>query len=340
MRSPRLSELPPPPTGKTGWPWTVESEPVPELSCGHECPKITVVTPSYMQGGYLEETIRSVLLQGYPNLEYFVLDGGSRDNSAEIIRRYEPWLAGWRCEKDEGQAATINEGWARASGDVVAWINSDDWYQVNAFAAVAPQFVGQTPAHWIQGAVDDHSSEGQFLRRRSAAATPLAKAIGFRDFGYHQPGMFWGRELITKVGSLDTTFDCSFDLEFWARSLAHGFELKPLEQAVACFRQHADAKTCRRTELIMRENWAVFRRYASDLSPAERRQAACWLRDYEADTLPRVLYRRLQQGERGVAFSYLLRKWRVALHLQPPRLALGALWRILVTGRAPSWFVD
>lgn len=340
MRCPQLSELPLPPAGKSGWPWTEESVPLPELCHGSPWPKITVVTPSYMQGEYLEETIRSVLLQGYPNLEYFVLDGGSRDGSGDVIRRYERWLAFWRNEKDEGQAATINEGWARATGDVVAWINSDDWYQANTFAAVAPKFTGASPAHWVQGAVDDHSSEGQFLRRRRAAATPLAKTIGFKDFGYHQPGMFWSRLLIQKVGSLDTSFDCSFDLEFWARSLARGFVLEPLEETVACFRQHGEAKTCRRTELIMRENWEVFRRYSSELSPEEQRQSASWLREYEADSLPRVLYRRLQQGERGFALRYLLRRWRVALHLQPPRLALGALWRILVTGRAPAWFVD
>lgn len=106
MRCPSLAELPPPPPDRTGWPWTEESPPI----AGTQ-PRLTLITPSYMQGEFIEQTIRSVLLQGYPDLEYFILDGGSTDGTRKIIRKYEPWLAGWRCEKDAGQSAAINEGW-------------------------------------------------------------------------------------------------------------------------------------------------------------------------------------------------------------------------------------
>ncbi|MCG2767567.1 MAG: glycosyltransferase, partial [Anaerolineae bacterium] len=127
MRCPTLSELPPPPSGKTGWPWTEESEQLPEMMPGGEpWLRVSIVTPSYNQAQFIEETIRSVLLQGYPNLEYIVLDGGSTDDSVQIIRKYADWIAYWASEKDNGQTDAINRGWQRATGSILAYLNSDD----------------------------------------------------------------------------------------------------------------------------------------------------------------------------------------------------------------------
>ena len=117
MRCPTLAELPPPPAGKSGWPWTFETRRLPPTrSDGLAWPRISVVTPSYDQGQFIEETIRSVLLQGHPDIEYVIINRGSADQSVEIIRRYEPWLTYWVSEKDRGQAHAINKGFSRTTG--------------------------------------------------------------------------------------------------------------------------------------------------------------------------------------------------------------------------------
>jgi glycosyltransferase involved in cell wall biosynthesis len=122
-----LQDLPAPPEGKTGWPWTEQSKPLPDkMPDGSEWPKISIVTPNYNYGQFIEATIRSVLLQGYPNLEYIVIDGGSTDNSVEVIKKYKHWLSCWVSEKDKGQAHAVNKGFSRATGNIFNWVNSDD----------------------------------------------------------------------------------------------------------------------------------------------------------------------------------------------------------------------
>ena len=142
MRCPTFSQLPSASQGRIGWPWT---EAVPPLAAtapdGRAWPKISVVTPSYNQGKFIEETIRSILLQSYPNLEYIIIDGGSTDDSVQIIRKYEQWLTYWVSEPDRGQAHAINKGFARCTGELMGWINSDDSLFPNAlhYLAVAHQ---------------------------------------------------------------------------------------------------------------------------------------------------------------------------------------------------------
>src|SRR5262245_29806610 len=127
MRCPNLSDLPSPPPNRQGWPWTQEGAPRLDGTPGECWPRISIVTPSYNQGRFLEETIRSVLLQGYPDLEYIVIDGGSADDSVEIIRKYERWLSFWVSERDRGQVDAINKGLRRCSGVLRNWLNSDDF---------------------------------------------------------------------------------------------------------------------------------------------------------------------------------------------------------------------
>src|SRR5882672_2272557 len=152
VQYPGLSDLPQPPAAKVGWPWTEATDSLPELrSNGQPWPKVTIVTPSYNQGEFLEETIRSVLLQGYPNLEYIIIDGGSTDRSVEIIRRYEKWLAHWVSERDRGQSDAINKGFSRSTGDICAYLNSDDVYLPHALLSVARLFEKHPDAALLYG---------------------------------------------------------------------------------------------------------------------------------------------------------------------------------------------
>jgi glycosyltransferase involved in cell wall biosynthesis len=330
-----LADLPAPPEGRTGWPWT-EAPPTDFPSAN--LPTLTVVTPSFMQGEFIEHTIRSVILQGYPRLEYFVLDGGSTDATRDVIRKYEPWLSAWRCERDTGQSATVTEGWQRGRGSILAWINSDDWYHPRAFAAVANAAIASPKQAWFMGPVDDHTMDARFIKRHLPRAMSLAELLGRKDYGYHQPGMFWRRTLLDEIGHLDPALHNSFDHDFWARSLLAGHQLEALETPVACFRKHASSKTGGNITRALREDREVFSRHHGKLPDAELRKAEDWLRTNEADYFLTSTYQLLAAKKRGAAMGQLLRHSHLIPRLPTPKLWLGALFRVAITGRPPGWF--
>lgn len=337
MRTPSLSDLPPPPPGRTGWPWTEESPRLAEAD--GPWPRISIVTPSYMQAAFIEHTIRSVLLQGYPDVEYFVLDGGSTDTTRDIIGRYEPWLAGWRCERDRGQSAAVNEGWARATGELQAWINSDDWYQPGAFAAIARASVARPAATWFAGHVDDHTVDGTFIKKHPPRPMTLGELLGRHDYGFHQPGMFWRQSHARALGPIDETLHNSFDCDYWARSLLAGHTLECVDAPIACFRRHRMSKTGGNATRMLEEDRAVWHRYASKLEEPARRRAERWLRAYEADRLLMSVYQLLAAGRRTRALGQLIRHVHLIPHLRPATLYFGALTRVLFFGQPAPWFL-
>jgi hypothetical protein len=171
VRCPTLRDLPSPPPGRTGWPWTEASAPTlpPTTPDGQPWPRITIVTPSFNQGAFVEATLRSVLLQGYPDLEYLVLDGGSTDGSVEIIKKYAPWLSYWVSEPDGGQSA---RGLRRGSGLFATWINSDDMLCRDALVTHASR-VGFNPKVVYAGLCPHIDAKD---RRRSSATCALTSA--------------------------------------------------------------------------------------------------------------------------------------------------------------------
>jgi glycosyltransferase involved in cell wall biosynthesis len=221
MRCPRLNELPPPPAGKSGWPWTVESTPLPESPpSGGLWPRISVVTPSFNQAHFLEETIRSILLQGYPDIELLVIDGGSTDGSVDLIQRYEPWIAYWVSEKDRGQSHAVNKGFARASGAWIGWQNSDDTYHRDCFAAAASASTLYPSAAVLYGQVPFVDADGSIVLQNRAREFRLED--GFPWFFLSNQCLFFRRDIFDAGLFLDENFHHCMDGEFYWRLIFHG----------------------------------------------------------------------------------------------------------------------
>ena len=205
-------------------------------------PLVSIITPSYNQGKYLEETILSVLNQDYENIEYILVDGGSSDNTIDIIEKYKQRFAWWVSEKDQGQTDAINKGFNRAKGQILAWINSDDVYVPGAVRMAVEALKQYPQAGMVYGDLDFIDEHGRLIGKFNAAQTDLAKLR--RGFVHiPQPSTFIRADLWGKVGPLDPSFYFAMDYDLWTR-LAAISEFKYLPgKAWAKFRLHSDAKT-------------------------------------------------------------------------------------------------
>ena len=206
-----------------------------------EQPKVTIVTPSYNQAHFLEETMRSVLEQDYPNIEYIVIDGGSSDGSAEIIQKQESQLAYWQSQKDKGQTDAINQGFARASGDILAWLNSDDILLPGAVTAAVKQLQAHPEVGMVYGDCLWINADGKKIGNFPAAQTDLKKLRRGYVHIPQQASFFWA-ELWKKVGPLDDSFYFAMDYDLWTR-LAAEAPLLYVPELWAAFRLHGDAKS-------------------------------------------------------------------------------------------------
>jgi glycosyltransferase involved in cell wall biosynthesis len=198
---------------------------------GRPWPRITIVTPSLNQASFLEATLRSVLLQGYPNLEYFVVDGGSTDESLTIVRRYEAWLAGWISEPDFGQSDAVNKGFARASGEILGWLNSDDVYERGAFAVVAQHFASAPECALLYGRGSTIDADGHKLGP-CHWIRPFDRRLLLTTNFILQPAAFWRHSLWRQAGELNAASEWAMDWEWLIRATALGCtEHLPVELA-------------------------------------------------------------------------------------------------------------
>lgn len=204
-------------------------------------PKISIVTPSYNQGQFLEETIKSVLNQNYPNLEYIVIDGGSTDNSVDIIKKYEDQLTYWVSEPDDGQADAVNKGFAQASGEILAWQNSDDIYASDVFQIVGNYFKNNPDVYMIYGDycyIDGKSKIFSCRRLPEFKMRRFLNGIGIPP----QPVVFFRREALERCGYLDTSLKHCMDLDLYIR-IGRSFKVKHIDTVLGYFRIHQGSKT-------------------------------------------------------------------------------------------------
>lgn len=220
--------------------------------------KISIITPSFNQGQFLEQTIDSVLSQNHPNLEYIIIDGGSTDNSVEIIKKHEKHLHFWTSEKDNGQSDAINKGLKIATGDIINWLNSDDYYAPGSLKKVTEYFENENTLVvagksniWKHGKIFTESSGTDIYNS-------IEKTIGFARID--QPETFFSRKAIDKMGALNASLHYVMDREWWIRYLLiFGLDnIKKTNDILVNFRIHEHSKTNNFQDAFMQENLNVY----------------------------------------------------------------------------------
>jgi GT2 family glycosyltransferase len=276
---------------------------------------VSIVTPSYNQAPYLEQTIQSVLGQDYPRIEYIVIDGGSTDNSVDIIKQYEDRLTFWTSEKDSGQAEAINKGFARAKGEILAWLNSDDYYMLNTVSVAVRCFEQNPDVVMVYGnmlAVDGEDNTLNILKYKPLSLEDL---LCFQIIG--QPSVFFRRSALEKTGMLEPTFHFMLDHHLWIR-LAQQGRILHVPQIWSAARYHAAAKNRARAAEFGREAFRVLEwaKQQPELAPIVsnvHRRALASAHRYNARYL-------LDGGQTLSALG----AWLRALFLHPPT-ALGRM---------------
>ncbi len=264
FQCPSRIDLPEPPAGLVGWPWDQESELAePELA---PWPRISIIIPSFNQGQYIEETIRSILLQGYPRLELHVIDGGSTDNTLEIIRKYEPWLSSWVSEKDSGQSEAINKGFCRCSGEIFSWLCSDDLLTPGSLETVARIFFESPQVDVVSGACifqyDDRPENNQvkLVDRTDWEKIPFSAPIW-------QPSCFFRRSLIKRKMLVREDLHYCMDRELWTYLCAKKTSWHWYDQPLSVYRFTGENKSLLGGGKILNELEGIYREYIRETVP-------------------------------------------------------------------------
>jgi glycosyltransferase involved in cell wall biosynthesis len=270
-----INDLPPAPENKKGWPWTIEDSVCSvQVASEKNLPMVSIITPSYNQGRFIEETIRSVLLQGYPNLEYIIIDGGSSDNTVEVLKKYEPWLKYWVSEPDKGQSHAINKGFKKAEGDLLGWLNSDDYFfPFGLHTLVSLRKSHPSAVAWV-GACRDVDINGQRLRRRSPwIGGKKAFANWSREAWIPQPSCLFDADTFHQISGLDENLHYVMDVDLWMR-LAERGKFAAVDKIVSCARMYAGIKT--RKNIPMQQAEHIFINFKHNLPEVAReRMARC-----------------------------------------------------------------
>jgi len=215
-------------------------------------PKISIITPSYNQGQYLESTIVSVLDQNYPQLEYIIIDGGSTDDSVSIIKKYDKFIAYWVSEPDEGQSHALNKGFSLSSGEIIGWLNSDDLYCKNALIHIGELFRDNPDWQIITGGLFVVDSMGRIID----ASWPLCNDPRYTyliGLDVHQQSLFWRKSVFKDIGYLNQSYDFSMDYDFILRMI-HLYQTHRTRKFIGMYRIHESAKSSLILDRCLTEN--------------------------------------------------------------------------------------
>ena len=205
-------------------------------------PKISVITPSFNQEQFIEQTILSVISQGYPRLEYIIMDGGSTDNSVEIIKKYEKHLTHWQSKKDTGQAAAINEGFSIATGEILCWLNSDDAYMPGIFRKIAQLFSDNNAAEIIFGNCLHFNDQSKKTRGSDVVKAHQRFELSLCDY-IIQPSTFFTRSAWLQTGLLNEKLHFTFDWDWFIRAQKSSVRLTPIQEYFSLYRIHDTHKS-------------------------------------------------------------------------------------------------
>jgi len=266
---------------KTGWPWSVEvSGDV--YKSKSDWPKISIVTPSYNQGEFIEETIRSILLQNYPNLEYIIIDGGSTDNTVEVIKKYQPWITYWVSEPDKGQANAINKGLEKSTGQIFNWINSDDYLSPNALQVIAEAF--ETNLDVFAGAVNNFKEIQEGNNQDGLIGKVPNSDLSLRGyfldwkFYFHQPGVWLSMEIIKDI-KLNENLNYCFDTELILVILAKKPKIVYSGTELVNFRLHNFSKTISQYSKFQNDLDVIHQKFANHADPEIASMAKTYLQN-------------------------------------------------------------
>jgi glycosyltransferase involved in cell wall biosynthesis len=314
MRIPCMAEFPRPTTAReSGWPWTGEAIQLPATAPdGSPWPRLSIITPSYNQGPFIEQTIRSVLLQGYPNLEYIVIDGGSTDNSLAIIKKYEAWLTYWVSEPDQGQTQAINKGLARCSGKIRAYLNSDDIYYPYALEHVArvynetkfDVFIGQGGTIGLNLPPFQPWRRSHWKQYWHYTYQPFVYPYIPNSQRYELPqhSMFWSAEKSRGL-LLNEDFDFTMDLEWFLR-LFSGARVVHSTRKIAAVRIHANSKSSTMT-LVHKREYELLRNGLIATAAAVPKQCYSYIvHKYRRESLRAVLAKCFSRNDKIFEYRY------------------------------------
>jgi glycosyltransferase involved in cell wall biosynthesis len=254
---------------KTTWPWIDSSPDFPEtMPDGREWPKISIITPSFNQGNFIEETIRSIVMQGYPDLEYIIMDGGSSDNTVDIIKKYDSCITKWVSEPDNGQTHAINKGIRYATGEIIAYLNSDDLYLPDSLKTAALYLTSHMDVSMIYGDILHIDKKGDIIEKVENDDFDYDRLLSWILY-VPQPATFLRGTIIHEIGSFDENLNLGMDHDYWVR-IGLNHIIHHIPEYLACARMYPEIKSKSRYLDYIHEHTYILDKLFSDEAASKK----------------------------------------------------------------------